>query len=102
MRKQWRCFHCDEVFRSANKARIHFGGGPFEDAGCVLKDYENGLLGIIREQQAELERFRSEDSDLLRVIATMEVGHRQALIRAEEEGYNKGVRDMTPIVKDAA
>jgi hypothetical protein len=95
MKKRWRCFHCDEVFGSANAARIHFGGGSFEDAGCVLKDYENGLLGIIREQAEQLERFRSEDSDLLRVIATMESDHRQALIRAEEEGYGKGVRDMT-------
>lgn len=102
MRKQWRCFHCDEVFRSANEARIHFGGGSFEDAGCVLKDYEDGLLGIIREQQAELERFRAEDSDLLRVIATMEADHLQALIRAEEEGYNKGIRDMQEQAQCAA
>lgn len=81
MRKQWRCFHCDQVFRSPNEAAIHFGGGAFEEAGCVLKDYEEGLLGIIRQQQAELERFRerfrAEDSDLLRVIATMEADHRQ-------------------------
>lgn len=102
MRKQWRCFHCDEVFRSANEARIHFGGGSFEDAGCVLKDYENGLLGIIREQQEQLERFRAEDTDLLRVIATMEADHRQAVIRAEEEGYNKGVRDMSTQAAHAA
>jgi hypothetical protein len=66
MRKQWRCFHCDEVFRSVSAATIHFGGGSFEDAGCVLKDSEVGLLGIIREQQADLERFRAEDSDLMR------------------------------------
>src|SRR3990167_5215078 len=24
-RKQWRCFHCDEVFRSRRAAYIHFG-----------------------------------------------------------------------------
>lgn len=101
MRMQWRCFHCGELFRSTRAARIHFGGNISDDAGCVLKGYEIGLLGIIREQQDQLERFRSEDSDLLRVIATMEADHRQALIRAEEEGYARGLRDMTPSTKVA-
>lgn len=29
-RKTWRCFHCDEVFRSRKSAWLHFG-----DDGCI-------------------------------------------------------------------
>lgn len=32
----------------------------------------------------------------MRSIMTLEAEHRAALIKAEEAGYNKGVRDMTP------
>jgi hypothetical protein len=38
----------------------------------------------------------------MRSIYAMEADHRQALIRAEEEGYNKGVRDMAPLVSRRA
>lgn len=101
MRKQWRCFHCDEVFTSPQCATTHFGYGDGLPA-CKIKSYEGHLVTYIRKLEDQLASYRSEDSDVMRSIYSMEADHRQALIRAEEEGYKRGVRDMTPSVKDAA
>lgn len=96
-RKQWRCFHCDEVFTSPRCAAAHFGGDEGRIAACRLKSYEGHLVDYIRRLEADLDAYRAEDSNILRAIYSMEADHRQALIRAEEDGYNKGVRDtQTP------
>lgn len=102
MRKQWRCFHCDEVFTSPRCAAVHFGYDGTKTAGCQLKSYEGHLVGYIRKLEEQLDRYRAEDSDVMRSIYAMEADHRQALIRTEEEGYGRGVRDMTPKDKAAA
>ena len=99
--KQWRCFHCDTVFRSAFEAGIHFGADCAVTCACVLP-HEQHLTEYIRDLEAQLDRYRAEDSDVMRSIMTLEADHRQALIRAEEDGYNKGVRDTTPIVSTEA
>ena len=46
--------------------------------------------------ERELARHQADDSDVMRSIMALEADHRQALIRAEETGYGRGVRDMTP------
>lgn len=97
MRKQWRCFHCDEVFTNRRWAAEHFGADGDMPA-CRLKSHEGHLVTYIRELEEQLVRYRANDSHVMRSIYTLEADHRQALIRAEEEGYNRGVRDMTPIV----
>lgn len=51
-------------------------------------------MHYIRRLEEEISRHRAEDSDVMRSIYTLEADHRQALIRAEEDGYGKGVRDM--------
>jgi hypothetical protein len=55
-RKQWRCFHCDEVFRSRKAAWAHFG--PDQDCeklppACVdpLRHDEKLRLTELREAQ---------------------------------------------------
>ena len=56
MRKTWRCFHCDEVFRSRKDAYLHFGP---EDAceklppACVdpLRTDEKARITELREAQ---------------------------------------------------
>jgi hypothetical protein len=93
MSKQWRCFHCDEVFRSPRDARIHFGGGVYEDPGCALKRSENGLLGIIRDQAEQLKRYQEEDTDLMRVIREMQTESAAEKRDAEQRGYDAGLRD---------
>lgn len=94
-RKQWRCYHCDTVFTNVFEAGRHFGAAESATCACVLP-HEQHLVEHIRDLEAQLDRYRAEDSDVMRSIMTLEAGHRQALIRAEEDGYNRGVRDMAP------
>jgi len=96
MRKQWRCFHCDEVFKNRCCAAKHFGYSEHNAPACKIAAHEGHLVNYIRKLEDDIARYREQDSDAMRSLMTLEVYHRQALIRAEEEGYNKGVRDMTP------
>lgn len=94
MRKTWRCFHCDEVFRSAKWAAEHFGQDLTQEAACKIKGHEGHLLTALRKAEEELTRYRQDDSDLMRAMYSLEAEHRTAVVRAEEEGYARGVRDM--------
>jgi hypothetical protein len=99
MRKQWRCFHCDELFISPRCAAEHFGSDESKTTGCQLKSHERHLVAYIRDLEAQLDSYRADDSHVLRSIYSLEADHRQALIRAEEAGYDKGVRDMSDIAE---
>lgn len=95
-RKQWRCFFCDEVFTSHRLAAEHFGcfdSCEADVSACKIAAHEGHLVRYIRKLENELRRYVHEDSDVLRSIMTLEAEHREALIRAEECGYAKGVRD---------
>lgn len=95
-RKQWRCFFCDEVFARFKDAAEHFGCDDACEAdvpACKIASHEGHLVTYIRKLEKELRRYMAEDSDVMRSIMALEAGHRQALIRAEEEGYARGVRD---------
>lgn len=94
MRKQWRCFHCDEVFTSVRCATVHFGTDESKTPACQLKSHEVHLVEHIRDLEKQLDGYRAEDSSIMRAIYTLEADHRQALIREEEIGYERGVRDM--------
>ena len=55
-RKTWRCFHCDEVFRSRKAARLHFGSDDYgvkDPAACVdpLRKDEKARMDELREAQ---------------------------------------------------
>src|SRR5262245_41403533 len=93
-RRQWRCFHCDEVFRSVRAAREHFGGDMLADPACKLAAHHGHLVTYIRKLEDELARYRDADSDVMRALMVLEVEHRQALQREEEKGYERGIRDM--------
>lgn len=86
-RKTWRCFHCDEVFRSVVRAELHFGTHQGATAVCQLDPVK------FREMEAELAKYREEDTDLHRQIRSMECQHQQAIRKAEEDGYRKGLHD---------
>jgi hypothetical protein len=51
--REWRCFHCDEVFDDRESARLHFGDGEDATAGCVLKldGKERAILACLREAE---------------------------------------------------
>lgn len=90
----WLCFHCGERFTTPGSARDHFGFDPSSDPACRIKvGEERGLVMALRKAEEELQRYRCEDSDKDREFHVMKAEHFQALRRAEEEGYNKGVRD---------
>lgn len=93
-RKQWRCFHCDEVFFSVKWAREHFGSDQGATPACKIKGHEGHLITYIRRLEDDLAKYRVEDSDVLRAMFSLEVDHQQALIREEEKGYERAVRDM--------
>lgn len=83
----WRCFHCDEVFHSTDEAREHFGDTPCSTPLCQVD------LEQIRDLENQLRLYRDEDTDLHRKIASMETQHTIDLMRAEEQGYARGLRD---------
>lgn len=94
MKKTWRCFHCDEVFLSAARAREHFGEDQGALAACQLKGHENDLIAIIRAQERALASYRREDSAVLRAWRSKESENRLAVVHAEETGYGRAVQDI--------
>jgi hypothetical protein len=93
-RKTWRCFHCNTLFTNPKHAAEHFGAHEGATPACKLSNSEGHLVTYIRKLEAELEVHRREDSDVLRAMYAKEAEHREALVRAEEKGYNRGVLDM--------
>lgn len=93
---QWRCFHCGDTFTLAQKkhAYLHFGMDDTKVSVCLMRlpgEYE--LLTALRQAEDQLSRWRSETMPILNTLHSMRADHAQALIRAEERGYNKGVLD---------
>lgn len=94
--KRWRCFHCDEVLTTRQAARQHFGGTQDSEPLCVIKSAgEFALVEALRNAEDELKRYRAEDSDIIRALWSMISDHRQALQKAEEQGYERGLRDAS-------
>ena len=85
--KQWRCFHCDEVFTDSQKAMQHFGPKQCCTPACCIS------AETIRGMESQLSQFREEDTDLHREICRLKTEHNLALQRAEESGYAKGLKD---------
>lgn len=92
----WHCFHCAAHFRTVRGARLHFGETPDREPAC--------LIGVskVRAMEEELDRYRREDSDKDREFHAMRGAHATALIRAEEEGYAKGLADGRALGRVAA
>lgn len=101
----WRCFYCDETFKNPGEASDHFGNNMMTaEPGCLI-DYRvqlelggtpqrgRGLLMALRRAEAELDAYRQEDTELHRAMWGMQAEHRTALVREEEKGYAKGLKD---------
>jgi hypothetical protein len=87
MAKQWRCFHCDEIFYDLLSAREHFGSSQMHEPACQIN------IAKFREMERRVELCDAEDSDLHRAIHKAECEGRQAARRAEETGYARGLAD---------
>lgn len=91
----WNCFFCGEKFITPEAARDHFGDDPMCYASCQIKaGKEQGLVRALRQAEAELAAYRSESDEESKKSYVRQSEHRQAIISAEEAGYNKGVADM--------
>jgi hypothetical protein len=101
-RKQWRCFHCDRVFRSEEQARIHFGIDQFKTPGCLLSNADGHLLEYVRKLEAEIEEYRRESHDLLLAAHSAYMDARQIEPIAEQRGYDKGVSDTWDMARKGA
>ena len=90
---EWRCFHCNEAFTSPEEAADHFGESSFDTPACRIAANEGGLVALVRKQEAELDRYRQEDTVLIREVYGLSAKHAVELRRAEEEGYARGLAD---------
>jgi len=91
--REWRCFHCDEVFTDRDLAADHFGVCETRDAACKLNAMEGGILSLYREAEATLDRYRREDNESFREFYRLGAAHSTALMREEEKGYARGLAD---------
>jgi len=94
----WRCFHCGETFTDEACARLHFGRDERSEAACVIKaGAEGSLLKALRdaEYQADdaIQRMHDESTDAAKAYHQQRCRHTQALIAAEELGYERGLAD---------
>lgn len=90
----WRCFHCSEICATEAHAREHFGGVRGALTACELKSSDRHLIEVIRDQEEQLERYRAEDSEIMRAMRCQSGEHAEALRAAEEKGYARGIADM--------
>ena len=98
----WTCFFCGETFTTPGSAQDHFGAAQFGNAACQIKaGEERGLVMALRRAEAELASYRSEDSEKDRAMHRMQSDHHEALRRAEEEGYARGLRDARELRTEA-
>lgn len=67
-RKHWRCFFCDEVFRTRKSAAEHFGTGNYESETplCIeaATTDQRQLILTNREMWEQLQKAQSENEEL--------------------------------------
>ena len=95
---EWRCFHCGDVFHSERDARLHFGRDERSEAACLIKaGAEGSLLEALRraEGQADdaIQMMHNESTDAAKAYHSQRCRHTQALIAAEQLGYDSGLKD---------
>lgn len=88
---EWRCFYCDERFTDRESALVHFGPGDgYQEQSTPACKVD---VGRFREMEAELVRYREEDSDKDREMLRLRSGFATELRREEERGYARGLAD---------
>lgn len=93
----WRCFFCNELFRSKEKAALHFGcfdSCEPDTTACKLLPHQEKVLEYIRGLEEEIRLYQSENAPMLQAMYALEADMRTKIKEAEEKGYAKGVSDM--------
>lgn len=89
--QKWRCFHCDEVFHTREKAEVHFGASELDSAACQV-DIEE-----YRSVKSRMLEYANEDTELHRTIEQLRSEVSAASRSAEEDGYARGLRDAETV-----
>jgi hypothetical protein len=84
---EWRCFHCGEVFTDEESAALHFGSSEYQQAYCTIP------VEHFRWMEAQHRRHLEDDSEASRTIQGILCEHENLRRRAEEIGYERGLRD---------
>ena len=92
--REWRCFHCDEVFTDRACAAVHFGDADGATPACRVAADLVGLVEMIRKQESKLDAFRREETASYREFYALGAAHHQAVRKAEEAGYAKALADL--------
>lgn len=102
----WRCFHCGFETSDYSEAESHFGDGDGDPALCILwssmddaersHEYQqmvlelNGTRDEVRSLHAAIE---NESAEGMRLFRELESQMHQQILRAEEDGYARGLCD---------
>lgn len=94
----WRCFFCDEVFKTREAAAIHFGVfdscEPDEVACKMLAKPQQTIIKYIRDCENEIRRLQDAQNEETHPLLTAVFDAQAREKAAEEKGYAKGVADM--------
>lgn len=96
--REWRCFHCDDVFTNERCARLHFGETEDSAPACKIKaGAEGSILRALRSAESEANRawqsVADETTDAAKAYYAQTTRYSQALMAAEELGYERGLND---------
>jgi hypothetical protein len=105
--KEWRCFHCDEVFTDRKLACAHFGATEDAKPACQIKmGAERSLVEALREAEKAADdawqAIHSESTESAKAYYAATSRHRKQLTAAEELGYERGLADGRALVETVA
>ena len=93
----WRCFHCGELFTDRQEAGLHFGIDEGKTPACLIKGAEGGLIKALRDAERQADdamwSVHQESTDAAKAFHQQRCRHDQALIAAEQVGYDRGLAD---------
>jgi hypothetical protein len=101
--REWRCFHCDEVFTDPKAAANHFGVDHLgSETLCQMAQVDGGIARVIADLAEELDRYRREDNESFREFYRLGAEHVVALRNEEQKGYDRGLADAGGAKTDVA
>lgn len=92
--KEWRCFHCDEVFTDRQEAMLHFGIDELKNPACLIKG-DRPLLQALREAEEQADQvlhdLHCENTETLRAYRNLQQRFAKVTEALEQTGFDKGV-----------
>lgn len=85
--REWRCFHCDEVFTDKATAAEHFGHDELCEPACKIDAAEYRRMEDVHRQHL------NETDEASRLYYAQQDANRRALVAEEQKGYDRGLAD---------